>query len=92
MADRESTPRFARKSSVLTHGAGRHGIGTARITDALCLSLAQQLVILDESTELPPFGMCMAGLQQRLKRRLGLEIAEVCEQFLKHQLNFFLCG
>lgn len=85
MADRESTPRIARKSSATGHSTGHSDIGTAgttRITDAQCLSLAQQLVVLDESTELPPFGMCMVGLQERLKRRLGLEISEVCQPLL----------
>lgn len=49
-----------------------------RITDVFHLSLPQQLVVLDEATELPPFGFNIAGLEQRLKRRLGLEIAQVC--------------
>ena len=79
----ESTPSIARKTSAASQGAGQNGVvcGTARITDAQCLSLAQQLVLLDEATELPPFGMCMSGLQQRLKQRLGIEIAEVCQLF-----------
>lgn len=48
-----------------------------RITDAGQLSLSDHMVVLDEAIELPPFGFNVAGLEQRLKRRLGLEIAQV---------------
>lgn len=82
MADRENTPRISRKPSAIAHGADH------RILDAHCLSLAQQLVVLDESTELPPFGMCMSALQRRLKHRLGLDIAEVCHPFLGIHVSF----
>lgn len=38
---------------------------------------------MNESTELPPFGMFYVSLQNRLKhRRLGLEIVEVFQPFL----------
>lgn len=64
-----------------------------RITEASQLSLSDHMVVLDEATELPPFGFNIAGLEQRLKRRLGLEIAQVGpRQFRPHHpraTNFF---
>lgn len=48
-----------------------------QVTDASDLTLEQQLAVLDEATELPPFGFNIAGLEQRLERRLGFEITQV---------------
>lgn len=106
MADRKHhTPRATRKSSAMGHhrqtvaaaapasaaaaGARNNKI---RITDAFNLSLPQQLVILDEATELPPFGFNIAGLEQRLKRRLGLEIGQVLVCYLGSYSCSVLCG
>lgn len=48
-----------------------------RVTTASELSLAEHLAVLDEATELPPFGFNIAGLEQRLERRLGFGITQV---------------
>lgn len=47
------------------------------LTNAADLTLDQQLAVLDEATELPPFGFNIAGLERRLQRRLGFEITQV---------------
>lgn len=47
------------------------------VTTASELSLAEHLAVLDEATELPPFGFNIAGLEQRLGRRLGFDINQV---------------
>lgn len=47
------------------------------VTNAADLTLNQQLAVLDEATELPPFGFNIAGLEKRLQRRLGFEITQV---------------
>lgn len=49
------------------------------VTKASQLTLAENLAVLAEATELPPFGFNIAGLAKRLKRRLGFEIAQVCD-------------
>lgn len=77
MADRQNSDRAGRTSSGAPAAAGNACGGTTRITDASCLTLQQHLDVLDEATELPPFGLNIAGLEQRLKRRLGLEISQV---------------
>lgn len=48
-----------------------------RPTKANELSLAEHLAVLDEATELPPFGFNIAGLERRLERRLGFAITQV---------------
>lgn len=93
MADRKHTSRTIRKEPVMgqhqaaataaasaaSSGSGGRGSGTKkrRITDAFELPPAAKMAVLDEATELPPFGFNIAVLEQRLKRRLGLEIAQV---------------
>lgn len=77
MADLQNSDRAGRTSSGAPAAAGSACGGTTRITDASCLSLKQTLEVLDEATELPPFGLNLPGLEQRLKRRLGLEISQV---------------
>lgn len=47
------------------------------VTKAADLSLDQQLAVLDEATELPPFGFNLQGLEKRLQRRLGFKITQV---------------
>lgn len=81
MADRRNAERTGKNSSGGPTAAGKAFGGTTRITHADCLSLAQQLDVLDAATELPPFGFNIAGLEQRLKRRLGLEISQVPQLF-----------
>ncbi|CAN0483657.1 unnamed protein product, partial [Ectocarpus sp. 12 AP-2014] len=58
--------------------SGGRGSGTKkrRVIDACELPPAAKMAVLDEATELPPFGFNIAVLEQRLKRRLGLEIAQ----------------
>lgn len=85
MADRKHSPRQSRKGLREGEGAGYvcGGAGdgvqakSRRVTRAADLSLAEHLAVLDESTELPPFGFNIAGLEQRLERRLGFEVSLV---------------
>lgn len=83
MADRTPTARTSRKGFPVDPGGGNGDEGGSvrlknkRITTASELGLAQHLAVLDEATELPPFGFNIAGLEQRLERRLGLEITPV---------------
>lgn len=69
----------ATAAAAAVSGSGRGGSGTKkrRVTDASELPPAAKMAVLDEATELPPFGFNVAVLEQRLKRRLGLEIAQV---------------
>lgn len=48
-----------------------------RITTAAGLSFSETLAVMDEATELPPFGFNIAILEQRLERRLGFEVTKV---------------
>lgn len=81
MADRTLTARTIRKGFVVDPGGGSSGgsvrLKNKRIVTAAELGLAEHLAVLDEATELPPFGFNIAGLEQRLERRLGLEITPV---------------
>lgn len=83
MADRTPTARTSPKGFPVDPGGGNGGGGASvrlknkRIATASELGLAQHLAVLDEATELPPFGFNIAGLEQRLERRLGLEITPV---------------
>lgn len=56
-------------------GCPQRAVGV--VTNASDLTLEQQLAVLDEATELPPFGFNIAGLEKRLQRRLGFEITQV---------------
>lgn len=81
MADRTLTAHTVRKGFAVDPGGGG-GRGSVllknrRIATAAELGLAEHLAVLDEATELPPFGFNIAGLEQRLERRLGLEITPV---------------
>lgn len=80
MADRTLTARTIRKGFAVDTGVGGGGtvrLKNKRIATAAELGLAEHLAVLDEATELPPFGFNIAGLEQRLERRLGLEITPV---------------
>ncbi|CAM9891308.1 unnamed protein product [Choristocarpus tenellus] len=48
----------------------------SRISKASDLSPSQQLIVMEEATEVPPFGFHFACLEQRLERRLGCKIAQ----------------
>lgn len=79
MADRTPTARTIRKGFAVDPGGGGGTVRlkNKRIAMAAELGLAEHLAVLDEATELPPFGFNIAGLEQRLERRLGLEITPV---------------
>lgn len=79
MADRTLTARTIRKGFAVDSGGGGGTVRlkNKRIATAAELGLAEHLAVLDEATELPPFGFNIAGLEQRLERRLGLEITPV---------------
>lgn len=59
-----------------------------RITTAAELSFSETLAVMDEATELPPFGFNIAILEQRLERRLGFEVTKVRYMVTSH-LNFY---
>lgn len=99
MADRKNTSRANRKGLVAGEGSGSSGgmrSQNKRVTQASELSLAEHLAVLDEATELPPFGFNIAGLEQRLERRLGFEISQVwlaclSRVYLLHSSSGSLC-
>ena len=91
MADRHHHPRTDRKGStacregassstvtaITTTSTASPFASTKRITTAAELSLPETLAVMDEATELPPFGFNIGILEQRLKQRLGFEVTKV---------------
>lgn len=79
MTERRQPPR-ARKGTTggdITGNEQTNSSPRKRVTKASDLTLEEQLAVLNEATELPPFGFNIAGLEQRLERRLGFEITQV---------------
>lgn len=79
MTERRQPPR-ARKGPIgrdITGDEQANASPRKRVTKASDLTLEEQLAVLNEATELPPFGFNIAGLEQRLERRLGFEVTQV---------------
>lgn len=89
-----ATGQDGRKNTSLQHNSTAKSTPFAsrkRITTASALSFSETFAVLDEATELPPFGFNIAILEQRLERRLGFEVTKVRNKviFKTFILNFY---